>query len=65
MSRKGIPSQKGSECWTTVLLVEQNANLALDICRRAYVVETGRIVLDGTGAELHSDPRVQKAYLGS
>jgi branched-chain amino acid transport system ATP-binding protein len=50
---------------TTVLLVEQNANLALDICARAYVVETGRIALEGNGAELHADPRVQKAYLGS
>ena len=53
-------NQKG----TTVLLVEQNAKRALAIANRAYVLETGRITLSGTGAELASDERVQKAYLG-
>ncbi len=48
----------------TVLLVEQNAKMALAIADRAYVLETGKITLQGTGAELADDPRVQKAYLG-
>ena len=48
----------------TVLLVEQNAKMALAIADRAYVLETGRITLQGTGAEIANDPRVQKAYLG-
>jgi len=49
---------------TTILLVEQNANLALRIASRAYVLETGRITLAGTGPELLGDPRVKAAYLG-
>ena len=49
---------------TTILLVEQNAALALKICHRAAVMETGRIVLSGTGEELSRSPEVQKAYLG-
>jgi branched-chain amino acid transport system ATP-binding protein len=49
---------------TTIFLVEQNAKMALAIANRAYVLETGKITLEGTGAELASDPRVQKAYLG-
>jgi branched-chain amino acid transport system ATP-binding protein len=49
---------------TTILLVEQNALRALEVADRAYVVETGRILLTGTGAELRRDPAVQKAYLG-
>ena len=49
---------------TTVLLVEQNAKRALAIADRAYVLETGRITLSGTGAELASDERVKEAYLG-
>ena len=49
---------------TTVLLVEQNAKRALSIAHRAYVLETGNITLSGTGAELASDERVSKAYLG-
>ncbi len=48
----------------TVLLVEQNANMALSIADRAYVLETGRIVLSGTAAELATSEAVQKAYLG-
>lgn len=50
---------------TTILLVEQNANMALRIAHRAYVLETGRVVLAGTGLELSNDPRVKEAYLGS
>lgn len=49
---------------TTILLVEQNAKRALAIADRAYVLETGLITLEGTGEELASDERVQKAYLG-
>ncbi|MCL6447420.1 MAG: ABC transporter ATP-binding protein [Armatimonadetes bacterium] len=49
---------------TTVLLVEQNAYMALQVAHRAYVLETGRIVLSGPTAELQADPRVRGAYLG-
>ena len=49
---------------TTVLLVEQNANKALAISNRAYVLETGKIVLSGTGKELAASDEVRKAYLG-
>ena len=49
---------------TTVLLVEQNAQAALSIANRAYVLETGKIVLSGTGAELMRSDSVKKAYLG-
>jgi branched-chain amino acid transport system ATP-binding protein len=46
------------------LLIEQNARLALGLCSRAYVIESGRIVLEGPSAELAGDPRVIDAYLG-
>jgi len=49
---------------TTVLLVEQNVYQSLHISHRAYVMETGRVVLSGTGAELLADPHVKKAFLG-
>ena len=49
---------------TTILLVEQNAGMALDIADRAYVMETGKITLSGTGAELSKSDEVRKAYLG-
>lgn len=49
---------------TTILLVEQNAKMALGIADRAYVLETGKIVLEGTGEELAASERVRKAYLG-
>lgn len=49
---------------TTVLLIEQNANMALSIADRGYVLETGKIVLDGTGQELLASESVKKAYLG-
>jgi branched-chain amino acid transport system ATP-binding protein len=48
----------------TILLVEQNANMSLHIASRGYVLETGRIVLSGTGKELTGNPRVKEAYLG-
>ena len=48
----------------TILLVEQNAQMALSVADRAYVLETGRIVMEGTGKELLTNERVQHAYLG-
>lgn len=50
---------------TTVLLVEQNAKAALKIAHRAYVLESGRVTLEGPAAELAEDPRVIEAYLGA
>ena len=49
---------------TTILLVEQNAQMALSVADRAYVIETGRISLSGTGEELAKSDEVRKAYLG-
>jgi branched-chain amino acid transport system ATP-binding protein len=49
---------------TTILLVEQNANAALKHSNRAYVLETGRIVMEGSSEKLAADPRVKEAYLG-
>lgn len=49
---------------TTILLVEQNAFMALQVAHRAYVLETGRLVLEGTSREVRDDPRVRTAYLG-
>jgi branched-chain amino acid transport system ATP-binding protein len=48
----------------TILLVEQNAHRALEVAHRAYVLETGVIVLEGTGKDLLHDPKVKEAYLG-
>ncbi len=50
---------------TTILLVEQNANMALRLADRCYVLETGIIVLEGTGKELIGNPQVKEAYLGT
>ena len=49
---------------TTILLVEQNAEMALQIADRAYVLESGRVVMTGTGAELAASEEIRKAYLG-
>jgi branched-chain amino acid transport system ATP-binding protein len=49
---------------TTILLVEQNANYALEISDRGYVLETGHVVLSGESDSLRENPEVQKAYLG-
>ena len=49
---------------TTILLVEQNANMALSIAHRAYVLETGCVGLQGDAQELACNPEVRKAYLG-
>jgi branched-chain amino acid transport system ATP-binding protein len=50
---------------TTILLVEQNARLALDIADRAYVMETGRVILQGPAPELKQNPQVEHTYLGT
>ena len=47
-----------------MLLVEQNARKALEIADRAYVMETGRVILEGSARELARNPEVEKAYLG-
>jgi branched-chain amino acid transport system ATP-binding protein len=49
---------------TTILLVEQNASMALSIAHRGYVLETGVVVLSGTAAELADNAEVRRAYLG-
>ncbi len=49
---------------TTIFLVDQNARAALAVADRAYVLETGRVVLTGSGAELLEDEQVKEAYLG-
>jgi branched-chain amino acid transport system ATP-binding protein len=53
-----------NEAGTTILLVEQNAQVALTVCDRGYVLQTGEIVLAGTGKELLANPTVRAAYLG-
>ena len=54
-----------NEAGTTVLLIEQNANMALHVADRAYVIENGKISMEGTGEQLLSDEKVRAAYLGS
>ena len=56
--------QKLHDAGTTILLVEQNAQMALSVADRAYVMETGNITLSGTGRELAESDQVRKAYLG-
>ena len=56
--------QNLNKAGTTILLVEQNAQMALSVADRAYVIETGRITLSGTGEELAKSDEVKKAYLG-
>ncbi len=53
-----------NDAGTTILLVEQNAKMALSIADRAYVLETGKIVMEGNAKEMLSDPSVKRAYLG-
>lgn len=57
--------QEINQTGTTVLLVEQNANMALHIAHKAYVLETGKMVLQGSAKDLLNNPDVKKAYLGS
>lgn len=56
--------QEVNKAGITILLVEQNAKMALSISNRAYVLETGKISIEGDAAQLMDDPRVKKAYLG-
>lgn len=56
--------QEINQTGTTILLVEQNANMALSIATRAYVIETGKIVAAGSAAELNQRDQIRKAYLG-
>jgi branched-chain amino acid transport system ATP-binding protein len=56
--------QRLNQQGATILLVEQNAHLALEVAHRAYILETGEITLSGPSAELQHHPRVQEAYLG-
>jgi branched-chain amino acid transport system ATP-binding protein len=57
---KDINEQQG----TTILLVEQNANIALSLADRGYVLETGRVVMEDKASVLRSNPEIKKAYLG-
>jgi branched-chain amino acid transport system ATP-binding protein len=50
---------------TSILLVEQNASMALSIANRGYVLETGNVVLQGSARELRDNPQVKKAYLAA
>jgi branched-chain amino acid transport system ATP-binding protein len=56
--------QKIHRSGTSILLVEQNARMALAISDRSYVLEVGNITIEGTGKELMNDKRISKAYLG-
>ncbi len=56
--------QQINQAGTTILLVEQNAQMALQVASRGYVLQTGEIVLANTAGALRNDPMVQKAYLG-
>jgi branched-chain amino acid transport system ATP-binding protein len=56
--------QEINETGTTILLVEQNANMALSVADRAYVIETGKVVLSGTPDELNESDQIKHAYLG-
>ena len=49
---------------TTIFMVEQNANMALSIAHRAYVLQTGKVVLSGSAKDLRRDPAIREAYLG-
>ena len=53
-----------NERGTTIFLVEQNANMALEVADRAYVIQTGNIVLSDTAKALLDDPKMKEAYLG-
>ena len=54
-----------NEAGTTMLLVEQNASLALELAHRAYVMETGRVTLSGRAQDLADNPEIRRAYLGA
>ncbi|MGH7098589.1 MAG: ABC transporter ATP-binding protein, partial [Stellaceae bacterium] len=56
--------QKINRQGTTIFMVEQNANMALQIAHRAYVLQTGQVVLSGPAAELRENAQIREAYLG-
>ncbi|VTU30316.1 ABC transporter ATP-binding protein [Variovorax sp. RA8] len=59
-----VLAQINQDAALSILIVEQNARLALDLAHHAYVLEAGRVAISGTAASLRSDPRVKKVYLG-
>lgn len=61
----GVIERLNSEEGLSVLLVEQNANLALKVATRVYLLETGRVVASGSAADLSADDSIRKAYLGT
>jgi branched-chain amino acid transport system ATP-binding protein len=61
----GFLHRLNEEDKVAILLVEQNALLAFDLCERAYVLETGRVVLAGESREIRDRPEVHRAYLGA
>ena len=64
-SRCSTSSRTINRQGTTIFVVEQNANMALSIAHRGYVLQTGEVVLAGTAKELLENPLIQKAYLGT
>ena len=61
---ENFPGRLASDRTPTILLVEQNARMALSIADKAYVIETGEIVLEGSARDLMQSEEVKKAYLG-
>ena len=61
---RSSPATSTGSCGITILLVEQNVREALELANRAYVLQTGRVVKDGTGEEMLQSDAIQKAYLG-
>ena len=62
--RFSTPCVRSSERGVTILLVEQNVHMTLEITHRAYVLEQGRVVLEGPSRELKQNEHVRKAYMG-
>ena len=63
-SRSSTSSRRSTARASTIFMVEQNANMALQIAHRAYVLQTGQVVLSGAAAELRENPMIREAYLG-
>ena len=60
-----MPSRPSEQRWASILLVEQNARMALEVSHRTYAFEIGRIALEGESRALAEDARIKKAYLGA
>lgn len=60
----GIIENISQQNYTAILLVEQNANMALRICNSCFILEKGRIVLSGESSKLKDDPKIREIYLG-